>query len=190
MPIEMQSDFRFGETLELLDEALYALGNIPDQRVPDGQGGTTRMLASKIKALLEGEDKKEAVSVAIGIDPGKKTGFAVTENGKLTILETVTFWKAYQRVRELVGTSEVSVVVIEVPHTKTNWHGPKAAHDVGRVCREAELLADGIELLGVEVIRQHPAGKVSQEYFARVTGWKKRTNEHVRDAGMLVYGRK
>ena len=52
---------RFGEALELLDEALYALGNIPDQRVPDGQGGTTRMLASKIKALLEGEDKKEAV---------------------------------------------------------------------------------------------------------------------------------
>ena len=61
MPIEIQSDFRFGEALELLDEALYALGNIPDQRVPDGQGGTTRMLASKIKALLEGEDKKEAV---------------------------------------------------------------------------------------------------------------------------------
>lgn len=130
------------------------------------------------------------MSVAIGIDPGKKTGFAVAENGKLVELETLNFWKAYLRVKALIELSKVSLVVIEVPGTKKNWHGPKAAHDVGRVCREAELLAEGIELLGVNVIRQHPTGKVNQEYFARVTGWKKRTNEHVRDAGMLVCGRK
>ena len=52
--------FPMSEVFELLDEALFALRNIPDQRVPDGQGGTTGILATKIKMLLEGEDKKEA----------------------------------------------------------------------------------------------------------------------------------
>lgn len=124
------------------------------------------------------------MSKAIGIDPGRRTGFAIAENGELVKLETLNFWDAYFRVSDLVEFSNVSVVVIEVPHTKKNWHGPKAAHDVGRVCREAELLADGIELLGVKVVRQHPTGKVNQEYFARITGWKKRTNEHCRNVGL------
>lgn len=126
----------------------------------------------------------------VGIDPGRDTGFAVAENGVLTALETSTFWAVYLNVRYLVEQGGVSVVVVEVPKTKKNWHGPKAAHDVGRICREAELLADGIELLGVKVIRQHPQGKLNQEQFARITGWKKQTNEHIRDAGMLVHGRR
>ena len=30
--------------------------------------------------------------------------------------------------------------------------------------------------------------KMSQEYFKQLTGWKKQTNEHSRDAAMLVFG--
>lgn len=30
--------------------------------------------------------------------------------------------------------------------------------------------------------------KVTHEYFTKLTGWGKPTNEHSRDAAMLVYG--
>lgn len=125
----------------------------------------------------------------IGIDPGKTTGVAVSVDGELARMVTTTFWGAYELILDYKDNSLTRIkVVIEVPKTKANWHGPKAAHDVGRVCREAELLAEGIERLGVEVIRQHPQGKLNHEQFTRITGWGKRTNQHCRDAGMLIYG--
>ena len=124
--------------------------------------------------------------LSIGIDPGKITGLAIAEDGKITELVTTSFWEAYHYVSSVCDS--VDVVVVEVPTTKKNWHGPKAAHDVGRVCRESELLADGIEKLGAKVIRRHPQGKLNQKQFTRITGWTKRTNQHCRDAAMLVYG--
>lgn len=130
--------------------------------------------------------------IQIGIDPGVHTGFAVAEDGKLIRLETLDFWTAYQKVCGLIeyyrfhDEDSTLRVVIEVPKTKANWHGPTAAHNVGRVCREAELLADGLELAGAQVERVHPPGGVDAAVFAQVTGWTKRTNEHNRIAGMLA----
>lgn len=127
--------------------------------------------------------------IKIGIDPGKDTGFAIAVGGKIKELQTLTFWDAYLKVRELQADGTELEVFIEVPNTKKNWHVQEAAHDVGRVCREAELLADGIEALEVKVTRIHPQGKIKADYFKRVTGYQGRTNQHQRDAGMLVYGR-
>jgi len=124
--------------------------------------------------------------IQIGIDPGVNTGLAVAEDGKLVRLETLDFWKVYHIVCGLIDEHSSLRVVIEVPKTKVNWHGSKAAHDVGRVCREAELLADGLELAGAQVERVHPSGKVDAATFARITGWKGLTNPHKRDAGMLA----
>jgi predicted RNase H-like nuclease (RuvC/YqgF family) len=124
--------------------------------------------------------------IKIGIDPGVHTGFAVAEDGKLTRLETLDFWKVYHIVSGLIDEHGSLCVIIEVPKTKANWHNPAAAHNVGRVCREAELLACGLELIGAQVERVHPKGKVDAVAFARITKWKGRTNEHQRDAGMLV----
>lgn len=124
--------------------------------------------------------------IQIGIDPGVHTGLAVAEDGKLVRLETLNFWKVYHIVCGLIDEHGSLRVAIEVPSTKANWHGPTAAHNVGRVCREAELLADGLELAGAQVQRVHPPGKVNAATFARITGWTGRTNEHQRDAGMLA----
>lgn len=135
--------------------------------------------------------------LSIGIDPGKVTGVAIAEDGVLQSLESTDFWGAFYTVKHFAEMCKYNVdfekdvlVVIEVPTTKANWHGPKASHDVGRVCRESELLAEGIKKLGATVITQHPQGKLNQEQFARITGWTKRTNQHCRDAGMLAYGAK
>ena len=132
------------------------------------------------------------MSVSIGIDPGKTTGLAVydRDHNKLVRLESTTFWGAYSTV--LTEYHDVFAVVIEVPKTKHNWHKDKSgitAHNIGRVCREAELLAIGLELAGLNVITQHPKGKINHNMFCRITRWSEgRTNDHTRDAGMLCYG--
>lgn len=55
--VEETGTFEVSEAFSLLDEALFALENIPEQSIPDGSGGSTIKLASKIKALLEGGEK-------------------------------------------------------------------------------------------------------------------------------------
>lgn len=133
--------------------------------------------------------------LSIGIDPGKTTGLAIAENGVLQSLESTDFWGAFYTVKHFIEICKYNadfekdvLVVIEVPTTKANWHGAGASHNVGRVCRESELLAEGIKRLGATVITQHPQGKLNQKQFARITGWTKRTNQHCRDAAMMVYG--
>jgi len=134
------------------------------------------------------------VSICIGIDPGKTTGLAIYDRESKSLIElaSTNFWDCYGYILTTYpAIDEVHSIVIEVPTTKANWHGAHAAHDVGRVCRESELLADGLEKARYTVLRQHPTGKGKQLdkfIFKRITGWPKVTNEHTRDAAMLVWG--
>ena len=127
--------------------------------------------------------------ITVGIDPGKNTGYAEYDRveKRLTVLLTLDFVSTINRLRS-IDKDTVYAVVIEVPMTKINWHGPKAAHDVGRVCRESELLAAMIIDMGFNVITQHPKGKICSKRFDLITGWKGRSNQHCRDAAMLAFG--
>lgn len=133
--------------------------------------------------------------IVYGIDPGKKTAIAKYDKklGRLTDVFTVDFWGCYEYFSYdyVLNDAPISKVIIEVPRTKSNWHKKGCditAANVGGIFREANLLADGLEKLGYEVVRQHPQGKVDAEYVKRLTGWKDRTNEHTRDAIMLCWG--
>lgn len=129
----------------------------------------------------------------IGIDPGIKTGVAVYDKtlGRLVDVFITDFWGAYEYTKDNQHDILIQKVIIEVPQTKFNWH--KSQHsttsaNVGGIYREANLLADGIEKLGIKVIRQHPQGKTTHDQIKRLTGWNKPTNEHTRDAIMLCWG--
>lgn len=125
---------------------------------------------------------------AVGIDPGKKTGYAVYDRTeqKISVVETMDFWGVYERCR--ASNPGNFDVFIEVPRCKKNWHGRNgAAADVGGIVREANLLADGIEALGIKVARSHPTGKFNAAHVKRITGYTGRTNEHTRDAIMLCW---
>lgn len=132
----------------------------------------------------------------IGIDPGTSTGFAVydTIEEKLIALETTTFWGVLNLLEETWG-EETVLIVIEVPESKHVWHNggtakgsvQRTALNVGSVIREAELLAEGLERAGYDVKRVNPRGKVKAGDFNKVTGWEGKTNQHVRDAGLLAY---
>lgn len=135
---------------------------------------------------------------SIGIDPGKETGFAVysIHQRKLVGLRTLDFWEAYSQVLAF-KLIEVSRVVVEVPDTKHVWQqipkGTKAiqrqAVNVGGVIREAQLLAEGLNRAGYNVVQVNPRGKRTHAEFCKFTGWGKPTNQHCRDAALLCWGR-
>ena len=129
----------------------------------------------------------------IGIDPGKKTAIAVYDKTQKRIIDVFMsdFWGAYEYIKDNQHDILIENVVVEVPRTKRNWHKKGCditSANVGGIFREATLLADGIEKLGIKVVRQHPMGKVDADYIKRVTGWQDRTSDHARDAIMLCYG--
>ena len=140
---------------------------------------------------------------AIGIDPGVQTGFAWYDRQQKEMVEfnTANFWEVYHRFASETAWRFECIVVIEVPNSKRPMYRRIDNNsDVGRIRenmsakigsnrREAELLADGLEQLGYEVRRVTPSRtKLNAEQFARRTGIKTRTSQHVRDAVMLVYG--
>lgn len=135
---------------------------------------------------------------SIGIDPGKKTGFAVYNIRDDTLsLQTLDFW-ATMLVMEHYQLDQVHEVTVEVPTSKHVWHGKgpnqksasKVGVNVGGVIREAELLAEGIRRMGFNVRTVHPRGKVDAAKFKAFTGYQGQTNEHTRDAGLLCFRRK
>lgn len=125
----------------------------------------------------------------IGIDPGKNTGFAVWSDQakEFSILETITPQAALKKASAF--DRENTLVVIEVPKTKANFHAGNShtqSVNIGMVLGQARLMADYLKAEGYTVIEKHPRGKVDAAGFKRLTGYQGRTNEHNRDAGMLA----
>lgn len=145
------------------------------------------------------------MAIFIGIDTGTHTGFAVWDNRKRTLIDVTSLpiHKAMERVKayaELEKSGGEHVVVrVEDPRQRT-WFGTermsreeerKKLQGVGSVKRDATIWEDYLTELGVEfemVAPKRNITKMSQEYFKQLTGWKKQTNEHSRDAAMLVFG--
>ena len=131
----------------------------------------------------------------LGIDPGTNTGMAIRNvvTGDIEKLWTSNFWEAYHYA--INNALCWRGVVVEVPDTKRVFHKAagglqqiqRTAVRVGGVLREAELLAQGIEQQNIPVLRVNPRGKINAEKFNSITGWKHKSNEHSRDAGMLTF---
>lgn len=134
------------------------------------------------------------MSKVIGIDPGKTTGFAFCEDGELKLVISTDFWGCIQLIEDCTDAT----VVVELPNTKHVWHNgatskravQRTGVNVGSCIREAELIVEYLNKKGREYIAQKPRGKKNADEFKRITGWKGRTNQHGRDAGMLVFGLK
>ena len=68
----------------------------------------------------------------------------------------------------------------------------KRLQGVGSVKRDASIWEGFLSDLGVwfeMVAPKRNVTKISHESFVNITKWKGRTNEHKRDAAMLVFGR-
>lgn len=142
--------------------------------------------------------------IIVGIDPGVATGFAVWDSiaRKLTRVESLAIHNALWEVEQIHRAFGRIVPVIFEDARQRTWfghardlnqqkYGAGVREGVGSVKRDAGIWEDFLEDNGVPYIARKPssgATKWKADVFARTTGWTARTNEHGRDAALLVYG--
>ena len=141
--------------------------------------------------------------IYVGIDTGSHTGYAVwnREEKALSEVTAVKIHQAMDRIKELaeIYPKREIFVRVEDPRQRT-WFGTermtreeerKKLQGVGSVKRDASIWEDFLEDFGVKyemVAPKRSITKLTQDAFKRYTGWQNRTNEHSRDAAMLVFG--
>ena len=135
----------------------------------------------------------------IGIDTGVNTGYAVAEDngngGELFEVRSLTITQAMSRTLEFVvhyGKENVCLFIEDARQRTWFTGGREKAQGVGSVKRDAQIWEDWCTEQGIHFKMIHPAAnatKMKADDFKRMTGWTGRTNEHARDAAMLVFKR-
>ena len=138
----------------------------------------------------------------IGIDTGTHTGLAVwnAKERKLDQIKTVKIHVAMSVVKSFIDMSKLSLenetVFIRVEDArKRKWFGKNSnakLQGAGSVKRDCTIWEDFLTDLGANFEMVSPANnktKLNAEQFKRITKYAGQTNEHNRDAAMLVYGK-
>ena len=139
------------------------------------------------------------MKILIGIDTGVHTGFAVAfdhgEGGVLQKVQSLSITQAMQSVLEYEDEHDLKDIMLYIEDArKRTWFtgGREKAQGVGSVKRDAQIWEDWCKEKGINFKLIHPATNATKkkvEDFTRMTGWTGRTNEHGRDAAMLVFKR-
>ena len=139
------------------------------------------------------------MKILIGIDTGVNTGFAVAfdhgEGGVLQKVESLSITQAMQSVLEYEDEHDLKDIMLYIEDARQRkWFtgGREKAQGVGSVKRDAQIWEDWCTEQGLNFKMIHPAAnatKMKAPEFTRKTGWTGRTNEHARDAAMLVFKR-
>lgn len=133
--------------------------------------------------------------ILIGIDTGINTGFSVYDaNAGLKIVTTLKIHVAMSEVlryRDIYGLDNIFVRFEDARQRR--WFGNSGREQLqgaGSIKRDCNIWEDFLEDNGIAYEAVAPVRnktKLSQQYFEKITGWTKRTNEHARDAAMLVF---
>ena len=135
--------------------------------------------------------------IIVGIDPGHSTGYAEWSPAGQALL-SVTSMRidiAMSVVLHHHVAGYLHSVVFEDARLRL-WFGSKGRESLqgaGSIKRDCTIW---VEFLGAHnipyqsIAPQAGATKWTSKQFAKLTGWPGRTNEHGRDAAMLVFGRK
>lgn len=137
--------------------------------------------------------------ILIGIDTGVNTGFAVAidvgNGGDLQKVESVSITQAMANINELVteyGKENIKLYIEDARLRTWFTGGREKAQGVGSVKRDAQIWENWCKEQDLNYIMIHPkanATKTKAAVFKKRTGWSGRTNEHARDAAMLVFRR-
>lgn len=133
-------------------------------------------------------------TILIGIDPGVNTGFA-TWDGESLSLDTTTITRAMAKVLVLKEQTDCHIHLFIEDARRRQWFGNAGRERLmgaGSVMRDCRIWEDFCEEQGIQytlIPPKYNVTKMDAERFATITNYKGRTNEHNRDAAMLVYGR-
>lgn len=145
----------------------------------------------------------DCVRVIIGIDPGVNTGFAVSESGKLLRVECMTAVEAEDCVMQcVILCGEANVFVRFEDARMRQWFGERDKNQekygagvregAGSIKRDSSRWQEFLEHHNIPHARVAPQAnrtKLTADQFKAITKWQGRTNEHGRDAAMLVFGK-
>lgn len=140
--------------------------------------------------------------IKLGIDPGVNTGFAIVCNGKLTDVLCIPACQAEAKVLTWSQNHSPHVIVYFEDARMRNWFGKmdaeqkkygaavrEGAGSIKRDCQRWEEFLKHHNIPHVAVAPKNNKTKLDAAQFKRITGWEGRTNEHSRDAAMLVVSR-
>lgn len=117
------------------------------------------------------------------------------KGGELEQVESLSITQAMSKVKDSVQTWGAQNVCLYIEDARQRtWFtgGREKAQGVGSVKRDAQIWEDWCKEQGYLYKMIHPAANATKKKatdFFRMTGWKGRTNEHARDAAMLVFQR-
>lgn len=132
----------------------------------------------------------------IGIDPGTNTGFAVwdTEDKKLQMVDSKKLHQAIAEVTFYANYYPGPIIVRFEDARLRKWYGKNSnekQQGAGSIKRDCAIWEDFLKDSDIDFQAVAPKDvktKMTAEAFRNLTGWKGVTNEHGRDAAMLVFG--
>lgn len=138
--------------------------------------------------------------VLIGIDCGVNTGFAVAVDKKLSLVTSFKIHEAMDMVREYNHQSKEmgSRLIVYVEDARKRSQNPRdkramlKQQGVGSVKRDAKIWEDFLKDEEIEFVLIDPKTnktKLDANKFKLYTGFSLKTNEHGRDAAMLIFER-
>lgn len=131
--------------------------------------------------------------VTIGIDTGVNTGLAIYDP-VLSVFLRVDSVKILEAMRVVLKwRGRINRVVVEDARQVKFKTSRYKAQGAGSVKRDCQIWQDFLEENGIpyEMVRPNKKiTKLDQSLFKRLSGWDGRTNEHSRDAAMLVLNSK
>lgn len=135
--------------------------------------------------------------IYIGIDPGTKTGIAVWDKyaNNFRKIETTGIVRAMMDIYDLhdYEASGLIEVVIEDAR-KRKWFGNSGREKLqgaGSIKRDCAIWEEFCKEIGVQyrfVAPKDIRTKLKSDSFKNITKWNGKTDQHGRDAAMLVYG--
>lgn len=138
--------------------------------------------------------------IAIGIDPGVETGFAIWNADKYSLerVGSMSIIEAMYDVLDLRELSKELIVIVEdarkrkgkftIADEHQEQYGAGVREGVGSVKRDSKIWEEFLTHHGIPYEMRTPRGtKLPPDQFVRLTGWSARTNKHARDAAMIVF---
>ena len=132
----------------------------------------------------------------IGIDSGTKTGYAMwdSKEKRFLMIESMKIHVAMENIRMLEREYLDQLFIRVEDARKRTWFGNAGGEKLqgaGSVKRDATIWEDFLMDIGANfqmVAPKNNKTKLDAENFKKITKWEFPTNEHGRDAAMLVFG--
>jgi hypothetical protein len=128
----------------------------------------------------------------IGIDPGVKTGLAIWNREHKSMI--IIYSSGILQVMKCVLNHKDQVLKVRMEDArKRKWFGKtdrEVLQGAGSIKRDCQIWEEFFELHNISfelVAPKNNKTKLDAKLFSKLTGWVGRTNEHERDAAMLVY---